>query len=103
MEEEMAAATELIDKIQTFFDADINEYLSEHGGSAEVVDVEGNVLIIRLMGACRGCLSMSDTVDGVILKKAHAVFPFIEKVEVTEEVSPEVYEMAASLFTGGKY
>ena len=27
----MAAATELIDKIQTFFDADINEYLSEIG------------------------------------------------------------------------
>lgn len=94
---------QLLEKLEEFFDADINEYLSEHGGGAEVVDVVGNELIIRLLGECRGCLSMNDTVNGVILKKVHAVFPFIEKVTVTDDVSPEVYEMASKLFTSGKY
>ena len=94
---------ELLDKLSEFYDADINQYLGEHGGAAEVVDVEGNELIIRLLGECRGCLSMNDTVNGVIKKKVHAVFPFIEKVTVTDDVSPEVYEMAKSLLTGGKY
>lgn len=34
---------QILEKLAAFFDADINEYLSEHGGGAEVVDVEGNV------------------------------------------------------------
>ena len=46
---------------------------------------------------------MNETVNGVILKKVHAVFPFIEKVTVTDDVSPEVYEMASKLFTSGRY
>ena len=33
----------------------------------------------------------------------HAVFPFIEKVSVTDDVSQEVYEMANSLFSSGHY
>lgn len=94
---------QILEKLAAFFDADINEYLSEHGGGAEVVDVEGNELIIRLLGECRGCLALSNTVDGVILKKVHAVFPFIEKVSVTDDVSPEVYEMANRLFSSGHY
>lgn len=90
---------ELYDTFTQFFDADINQYLGEHGGGAEVVDLEGNELIIRMLGECRGCLSMNDTVNGVILKKVSAVFPFVKKVRVTDDVSPEVYEMACNLFT----
>ena len=33
------AAEDLLERLEAFFDADINEYLSEHGGGAEVVDV----------------------------------------------------------------
>lgn len=93
---------ELLEKLSEFFDADINQYLGEHGGYAEVVDVEGDTLIIRMMGECRGCISMNDTVNSVIKQKVRAVFPFIKKISVTDDVSPEVYEMAMKLFTGGK-
>ena len=92
-------SNELFNKFTQFFDEDINQYLGEHGGGAEVVDLEGNELVIRMLGECRGCLSMSDTVNGVILKKVGAVFPFVKKVSVTDDVSPEVYEMACNLFT----
>ena len=44
---------ELYDKFTQFFDADINQYLGEHGGGAEVVDLMGNELIIRMLGECR--------------------------------------------------
>ena len=97
------ASEQLLERLEEFFFFFINEYLREHGGGAEVVDVEGSELVIRLLGECRGCLAMSNTVDGVILKKVHAVFPFIEKVSVTDDVSPEVYEMANSLFSSGHY
>ena len=97
------ASKELLEKMEIFFDDEINEYLGEHGGAAEVVDVEGDELIIRLLGECRGCLSMNQTVNGVILKKVKAVFPFVNTVTVTDDVSPEVYEMASKLFTSGHY
>lgn len=97
------ASEALLEKLDAFFDADINEYLSEHHGGAEVVDVEGDELIIRLTGECRGCLSMSQTVDGIILKKVGVVFPFIKKVTVTDDVSDEVFAMAAGLFTSAHY
>lgn len=97
------ATDELLERLEAFFDADINEYLGEHGGGAEVVDVEGNELIIRLLGECRGCLAMSNTVDGIIFRKVHAVFPFIEKVSVTDDVSQDVYEIANSLFSSGHF
>ena len=90
---------DIVDVIQDFFDADINAYLEQHGGAAEAVEVNGDELVIRMMGKCRSCLSMSETVDGVILTKVKSVFPFIERVTVTEEVSDEVYEQALSLFT----
>lgn len=88
---------ELLDKLETFFEADINRYLSEHGGGAEVVDVEGNELIVRLYGDCRHC--MDDNVEDIILPKVRAVFPFIEKVSVTDDVSDDVYEMAISMLS----
>lgn len=94
---------ELYDTFTQFFDADINQYLGEHGGGAEVVELRGNELVIRMLGECRGCLSMNDTVNGVILKKVSAVFPFVKKIRVTDDVSPEVYEMACSLFTSHGY
>lgn len=46
---------------------------------------------------------MSQTVDGIILKKVSAVFPFIKKVTVTDDVSDEVFAMAAGLFTSARY
>lgn len=94
---------ELYDTFTQFFDADINQYLGEHGGGVEVVELRGNELVIRMLGECRGCLSMNDTVNGVILKKVSAVFPFVKKICVTDDVSPEVYEMACSLFTSHGY
>jgi Fe-S cluster biogenesis protein NfuA len=97
------ASEALLEKLDAFFDADINAYLSEHHGGAEVVDVEGDELIIRLTGECRGCLSMNQTVDGIILKKVGAVFPFIKKVTVTDDVSDEVFAIAAGLFTSAHY
>lgn len=93
------ASNELMEKLDIFFDDEINAFLKDHGGGAEPVDVNGSELVIRMTGACRSCLSQNDTVTGLIQKKVSAVFPFIKKVTVTDEVSDEVYAQALKLFT----
>ena len=87
------ASSELMEKLEMFFDDEINSYLGDHGGGAQPVE---------LTGECRSCMSQSGTVNDLILKKVSAVFPFIKKISVTDDVSDEVYEQALNLFTAYK-
>lgn len=96
------ASSELMEKLELFFDDEINSYLEDHGGGAQPVEVNGSELVIRMTGECRSCLSQSGTVNDLILKKVKAVFPFIKKISVTDDVSDEVYEQALNLFTAYK-
>ena len=96
------ASTELMEKLELFFDDEINSYLEDHGGGAQPVEVNGSELVIRMTGECRSCMSQSGTVNDLILKKVSAVFPFIKKISVTDDVSDEVYEQALNLFTAYK-
>ena len=96
------ASTELMEKLELFFDDEINSYLEDHGGGAQPVEVNGSELVIRMTGECRSCMSQSGTVNDLILKKVSAVFPFIKKISVTDDVSDEVYEQALNMFTAYK-
>ena len=96
------ASPELLEKLELFFDDEINSYLEDHGGGAEPVDVNGSELIVRMTGECRSCMSQSTTINDLILKKVSAVFPFIKKISVTDDVSDEAYEQALNLFTAYK-
>ena len=96
------ASSELMEKLELFFDDEINSYLEDHGGGAQPVEVNGSELVIRMTGECRSCMSQSGTINDLILKKVSAVFPFIKKISVTDDVSDEVYEQALNLFTAYK-
>ena len=96
------ASSELMEKPELFFDDEINSYLEDHGGGAQPVEVNGSELVIRMTGECRSCMSQSGTINDLILKKVKAVFPFIKKISVTDDVSDEVYEQALNLFTAYK-
>ena len=96
------ASSELMEKLELFFDDEINSYLEDHGGGAQPVELNGSELVIRMTGECRSCMSQSGTVNDLILKKVSAVFPFIKKISVTDDVSDEVYEQALNMFTAYK-
>lgn len=44
---------------------ELRPYLRQDGGDCELVDVEGNKVMVRLSGACVGCQSSTVTVQGV--------------------------------------
>jgi Fe-S cluster biogenesis protein NfuA len=70
MKEQVQAA---LDKIRPALQAD--------GGDVELVDVEGGVVKVRLVGACRGCpmsqLTLANGVERVLKQE----IPEVERVE----------------------
>ena len=64
---------EALDKIRPALQAD--------GGDVELVDIEGGVVKVRLVGACRGCpmsqLTLANGVERVLKEE----IPAVERVE----------------------
>jgi Fe-S cluster biogenesis protein NfuA len=60
----------------------LNAYIEHyHGGSVEIVSLEGKVLKVRLGGACLGCPLSPNTLHGWVAGTIHQFFPDIEVIE----------------------
>jgi Fe-S cluster biogenesis protein NfuA len=60
----------------------INAYIEHyHGGSVEMVSLDGQVLKVRLGGACEGCPLSPSTLHGWVAGTVHQFFPDLEVVE----------------------
>ncbi len=71
-EEEQVRA--LINRISAY----IEQY---HGGSVEMVALDGRVVKVRLGGACLGCPLSPNTLHGWVAGTVHQFFPDLEVVE----------------------
>jgi Fe-S cluster biogenesis protein NfuA len=59
----------------------ISAYVEQfHGGKVEMVSLEGNVLKVRLGGACLGCPLLPATLHGWVEGTVRQFFPEIERV-----------------------
>lgn len=52
---------EKIRKIEQVLESDVRPMLNMDGGSAELVDVNGTVVKVRLVGMCSGCAGAAGT------------------------------------------
>lgn len=59
---------EKIRKIEQVLESDVRPMLNMDGGSAELVDVNGTVVKVRLVGMCSGCAGAAGTLKHVIEK-----------------------------------
>ena len=60
---------------------EIKPYLQADGGDIELVDVEDNVVKVKLRGACAGCPGAMMTLKFGVEKKIKEAVPEIERVE----------------------
>ena len=58
----------LIDRLSAY----IEQY---HGGSVEMVDFDGEVVKVKLGGACLGCPLLPSTLHGWVAGTIHQFFP----------------------------
>ena len=60
----------------------ISAYIEQvHGGSVEMVSLQGRTLKVRLSGACRGCPLSPNTLHGWVEGTIRQFFPDIKVVE----------------------
>jgi Fe-S cluster biogenesis protein NfuA len=60
----------------------INAYIEQfHGGSVEIIALEGKMLKVRLGGACLGCPLSPTTLHGWVAGTVHQFFPDFEVIE----------------------
>ncbi len=70
----------MIRKIEKLLDEQIRPALAAHGGNVEIVDIDNNILYLRLQGGCQGCASSKATLKDGIEQIVKRNFPMIEDV-----------------------
>lgn len=71
------------ESVQTVIDK-IRPMLQRDGGDVELVSVEGNVVKVRLQGACKGCPMSQMTLKEGIERFVKQEIPEIDRVEAVE-------------------
>ncbi|NOT79588.1 MAG: NifU family protein [Bacteriovoracaceae bacterium] len=80
----------MIRKIELLFDEQVRPALAAHGGNVEIVDLDNNILFLRLQGGCQGCSSSAATLKQGIQTLVKQTFPEItDVVDVTDHESGE--------------
>ncbi len=78
----------MIRKLENLFDEQVRPALAAHGGNVEIVDLDNNVLFLRLQGGCQGCSSSSATLKQGIQTLVKQNFPEItDVVDITDHES----------------
>ncbi|MGB2578876.1 NifU-like protein [Elusimicrobium simillimum] len=57
-----------IKTVEAVLEADVRPKLNMDGGSVELVDIAGDVIKVRLLGACQGCMGAQNTLKILIEK-----------------------------------
>jgi len=86
-----------MEKYKQLFAKKINPLLYSHNGWAEVLDVKDGELILKMRGACSSCLSVHSTVDHFITNVVKENCPEIEKILLSDEPDPELWDMAKKI------
>ena len=68
------------ESVQTVIDK-IRPMLQRDGGDVELVSVEGNVVKVRLQGACKGCPMSQMTLKNGIERFVKQEIPEVDRVE----------------------
>lgn len=67
---------------------EIRPYLNSHGGNIELEKIEGNVVYVRMQGACSGCSLSAVTLKNGVEEAIKTRVPEIERVEMVNDLSP---------------
>ena len=73
-----------IAKIQEVLDKEIRPSLQQDGGDVELIDLEGDVVMVALRGLCTSCPSSALTKSGIESKLRELVYPDLVVREVNE-------------------
>jgi NifU-like protein len=69
-------------KIELVVNEEVRPILRRDGGEIELIDVQGNKVVVRLIGTCKGCYASAMTLKELVEEKLRElVDPSLEVVE----------------------
>ncbi|MCD6499826.1 MAG: Fe-S cluster assembly protein NifU [Deltaproteobacteria bacterium] len=71
--------------IEETIDQEIRPALQQDGGDLDLIDVEGNEVIVAFRGFCSGCVASHLTLEGIQMKLREVVLPDLVVVEDRDE------------------
>lgn len=82
---DQSADDALFDKISMIFDQRINPMVAGHGGRVDLIDVQDQVVLLRMLGGCQGCGMASVTLRQGIEATLRQLAPEVKGiVDVTD-------------------
>jgi Fe-S cluster biogenesis protein NfuA len=85
------------EKIRKIISEKINPVLAQHFGGAELVEIIGKTVYIRMNGACGACPSSQITLKSIIEAAIREEMPEIEEVCLYQGVSDDMIDFAKKL------
>lgn len=80
----------MFNQLEKLFNEKVRPALAQHGGNVEIVDIDNDVLFVKMVGGCQGCSSSKATLTGGIEQVVKKNFPEITKiVDLTDHKSGE--------------
>lgn len=84
-------------KIKKVLNEKINPILLNHGGEAELVKFNDNILTIRFKGACANCPSASKTLEDTVSILLKEELKEIKSVKLAQGVGDELIDIAKKI------
>jgi NifU-like protein len=82
------ASLQMMQRIQEVLDREVRPGLAMDGGDMELVDIQGNQVLVRLHGHCNSCMASSSTMKFFVQDRLkELVDPNLEVVDITEHSS----------------
>lgn len=85
------------ERINAVIQHTIRPALQDHYGDIELADYQSGVVSVRLTGACQGCPSARDTLEGLVLKAVQAAIPEVKEVVLVSDISEDLLDVARRL------
>ena len=89
------------EQIEKVLDDQVRPMLKAHGGDVKLIEVKDGVVFVNLLGACVGCPSADLSTKGFIEDTLKAATPEIQKVELEQNIDPEMVALARKILHSG--
>lgn len=84
-------------RIETVLKEHVRPQLMLHHGDIQLLEVTGDTIRVRLLGACSNCPSATQTVKELVLETVRQHVPQVQSVVLETGVSSDLLETARAL------